>query len=39
MRSAAFDRVLARYAVEPWTPLLVRLISNQRPRPAGRAPL
>ena len=27
-----------RQGLEPWTPLLVRLFSRQRPRPTGRAP-
>ena len=32
------DEVAERQGLEPWTPLLVRLFSRQRPRPAGRAP-
>jgi len=32
------DEMAERQGLEPWTPLLVRLFSRQRPRPAGRAP-
>ena len=35
----SFCELAERQGFEPWTPLLVRLFSRQRPRPAGRAPL